>query len=157
MRNPFTRQLLSDKGYVIVDGVARKRTEFDAAPAGPSPIKGSSAVRKMTRCEAALYEMLKARYWSSHITPEFRLRTTAWDAPAAAHYKADFAVFTETAPDSYQVELFEAKDSRRPYHSDELTRPKMALQQNPWIVRITLALWDGNCFTFRVLAGKPAS
>lgn len=115
---------------------------------------------KMTRCEARFWGILKHRFPSATITPQFRLRVSAWDAPIQVHYMADFLVSEEKAtsmfPNKWEVAwkhtLFECKDSRRKPHSDELTRPKMARQNNIWISAVVLATFDGEKWTEKQIA-----
>lgn len=176
-KNGFTRELLREKGFTIVNGVAFRlpppqvqSTEDGIPTTGirPAPLTltkaeldqipaPAGAVRKRTRCEAALLARLVDMHPGAHIIPEFRVRISRWDAPAAVHYKADFAVFEHLPSGGWRTRFYEAKDSRRPHHSDELTRPKMALGENPWVESITLATWDGCSFTFRLIASQPST
>lgn len=165
-RSGFTRELLREKGFVIVDGVATRVPPAPAPPAGAPPpatparpagtIRAVQHPKRMTKVEARFYEKLKQAHQNSDIIPQFRVRVSRWDAPSAVHYTADFAVFTCCpVTGRWTCDLWETKDSRRPQHSDEKIRPKMACEQNPWIREILLAKWTGSDWITSTLAENP--
>lgn len=178
-KSGFTRELLREKGFVIVDGVATRVTNFHQGgvtglPAGVVPVvvppvhkvveSAKEALRsaierfdkpqRLNKLELRLGRYLDEAYPEALRIPQFRIRITAIDAPRLSHYTADFALFFP-GESGWRCHLYEAKDPRRKGHSDELTRPTMALAENPWIHGVTLCRWDGNSFTFRLIAGQP--
>jgi hypothetical protein len=108
--------------------------------------------RRLNGVEKRWLAVLRLRYLNCEITPQFRVRVSAFDAPTVTHYTADFAVWRPSGDDAWKCILWECKDARRRPHSDELTRPKMARQNNPWISQIWLATWDGVTWEERILA-----
>lgn len=116
-----------------------------------------SAIRKprMNKLELAFYDILLKRFQQAHITPQFRLRVSAWNAPVQVHYTTDFLVSERVYPlelKAWTHSLYEVKGTKRRPHSDELTRPKMAREHNPWISAVVLATWDGEKWTERQIA-----
>jgi hypothetical protein len=108
--------------------------------------------RSLNGVEKRWFEVLRGRHPNAVIQPQFRVRVSAFDAPTVTHYTADFAVWRPSGDDAWICVLWECKDARRRPHSDELTRPKMARQNNPWISQIWLATWDGVTWKERILA-----
>lgn len=160
-KSGFTRELLREKGFVIVNGVATRVEQPTSPPAISAPDAARDRVgtkvtvqhpKRMTKVESRFYDKLLRACENSVIIPQFRVRVSAWDAPAAVHYTADFAVFSRTTGDGWMCVLWETKDARRPQHSDEKIRPKMACEQNPWIREILLAKWTGSDWVSSKLA-----
>lgn len=110
--------------------------------------------QRLNKLEQRLVRYLEDAYPGVLRIPQFRIRITALDAPRLSHYTADVAMFFPGAS-GWTCHLYEAKDPRRKGHSDELTRPTMALAENPWIQGVTLCSWDGHSFHFRLIAGQP--
>lgn len=122
---------------------------------GPPTVDAPKVVtRTQTKVEQRLERVLADTFPGACLIPQFRLRMTEWDAPRVMHYTADFAVWMPCGA-GWTCHLYEAKDSRRKGHSDELGRPTLVLAQNRWIQGVTLATWDGKSFQFRLIAGQP--
>jgi hypothetical protein len=114
---------------------------------------------RMNKVESRWFEELKRRHDDAahycKIIPQFRLRISSWDAPVPSHYTSDFAVFVKMAHPDFPVwfcTLWEVKDKRRRGHSDELTRPKLAREHNPFVSSVWCAIWDGTTWDERRLA-----
>jgi hypothetical protein len=167
----FTSEWLRERGLVIVDGVAVHQKETDKndhSMVGANlpqplnePVKQPEKPRKPTqpqrlnRIETLFFQILRDRHPDDKIQPQFRVRITPHDAPQLVHYTADFAVW-KRQQNLWTVTLWEVKHSSRPYHSDELVRPKMACLENPWIAEIRLATYNRQTgFTEKPLATNP--
>ncbi len=138
---------LPQKGFGPKSAGGNKQTLNLAARAKP----------RMNQVERRLFEVLKVRWPDSHITPQFRLRISAWDAPVVVHYTADFLVAASYRSSGrgdlwWNFVLYEVKDKRRRGHSDELTRPKLARIHNPFISAVVLVTWDGCSWDERIIA-----
>lgn len=108
----------------------------------------------LNQVESNAFSVLKTRFPSCTIVPQFRIRISPFDAPVPVHYTADFLVAHRDARGTgWNLSLYEVKDSRRHGHSDELTRPKMALVENPFIRCVWQWTWDGKRFSERLIAG----
>ena len=164
----FTSEWLRERGLVIVDGVAvhEKQTDkndpFTVGANLPQPQKPPAKQpekprkptqpQRLNRIETLFFQILRDRHPDDKIQPQFRVRITPHDAPQLVHYTADFAVW-ERRENLWTVTLWEVKHSSRPYHSDELVRPKMACLENPWIAEIRLATYNRQTgFTEKPLA-----
>lgn len=89
----------------------------------------------------------------AHVDRQFRVRVSDWDAPVLVHYTADFAVWRKHKTQNlWMCDLIEVKDPRRKPHSDELVRPKMVRENNPWINSVTLATKAPDGWNLRRLA-----
>lgn len=149
----WTREQLHAKGY-RPDGAGRM------VKAASSPVTDDTPKpkEKLNRVEAKWLWELRERHPSAVVIPQFRIRLTPFASEAVpVHYTADFAVWYRSelgraGADWWQCVLWEVKDKRRPYHSDELTRPKMARAENPWVSAVMLASWDGEAWEERKLA-----
>ena len=132
----------------------------------PETVNGNAQVKdvparaihlpRMNKLEQRFLGVLRAWYPSAHITPQFRLRVSAFDSPVACHYTCDFLVSMQSddvfSKDCWMHWCYEVKDKRRKPHSDELMRPKMVRVNNPWINTVILAVWDGKEFRLRPIA-----
>lgn len=175
----FSSEWLRERGLMIVDGKAVPvvkmplKTAYDllgeeepkallvnlpkavqAEKTNAAKSRKPQKTQRLNNVESRFLQILISRFPqndSQKIQPQFRVRITPFHAPTLVHYTADFAVWTRKK-NRWTCCLWEVKDSRRRYHSDELTRPKMAATENPWIAEIWLALWDGKAFTEKLLA-----
>lgn len=172
----FSSEWLRERGFAIVDGKAVPvikaplNTAYDLIgeeepkaplvnlPKAVRPKKTNAEksrklykTQRLNQTEQKFREILISRFPSSTVQPQFRIRITQYDAPALVHYTADFAVWTPEK-NGWTCRLWEVKHAARPYHSDELTRPKMAGAENPWVAEIWLAIYDGNAFTEKLLS-----
>jgi len=173
-KSGFTREMLRQKGFVIVDGVATRvgtsevlstedgitTTRYNARPCPQAPAPAVSAPApvgpqpiRMNQTEARFYEILKVRHLGDKIQPFFRVRISRWDDPTVSFYTADFAVWTRLTS-GWTVRLYEVKAKGRKYHSDELTRPKMACMENPWIADVVLATYQKGSFSEKTIASN---
>lgn len=153
-KHGFTRELLRQKGFVMADG---KLIRVENPPAPPPRLIGLRPAHvAMNRVETRLNTLLRRTMpIGAWIQPQFRIRITSFENATKVHYTADFAVWTPAPGGGWTCRLWEAKDAARPYHSDELTRPKLALEQNPWIRAVWQASWHKDHFQFRQIAGQP--
>lgn len=147
-----------------LDGSWVHKTEYADVQISPGPKKpGLSekhksklpSTKRLNNLERRWLAILKERYPSATIIPQFRLRLSEFGAPKAVHYTPDFAVFirSESATGTwFKCLLFETKDSRRKYHSVELKSPKLVRLAHPWVTAVYLAEWDGEQWTERLLA-----
>jgi hypothetical protein len=156
----FTREQLIEKGYKPDGrgGYAKSLEGGPGCPGGGIVIIGRDAVAKQGRpklntVEARWLAQLETRYPGATIVPQFRLRVGRFTQENPVHYTADFAVWHPWQRlDFWHCTLWEVKDKRRPYHSDELTRPKLVRENNPFVAAVMLAVWDGKSWEERKLA-----
>lgn len=106
---------------------------------------------RMNKTELRFFEVLKQRFPESHITPQFRLRISQWDAPVQCFYTADFLVSASIGA-YWNHTLYECKNAKRKYHSNELKGPKLVRLSCPWISSVILATWTGSSFTEKTIA-----
>lgn len=175
----FSSEWLRERGLMVMDGKAVPvvktplKTAYDLLGEDepkavlpnlvkPLPIqkpkskkqRNTQKSERLNGVESRFLQILNSRFPQTEeqkIQPQFRVRITPFHAPVLVHYTADFAVWTREK-NWWTCRLWEVKDSRRRYHSDELIRPKMAAAENPWIAEIWLASWDGKAFTEKLLA-----
>lgn len=144
----MTREQLRAIGYAPDGngGFAKVPDGAEAPPSLPQP--------KLNNCERRWHATLQARHPNAITIPQFRLRVGRFDAPSPVHYTADFAIWFQAGnmPDFWACVLWEVKDKRRGGHSDELTRPKLCRENNPFVSAVFLALWDGKEWEERKLA-----
>ena len=143
----FTREHLRRLGYVPDGKGGMIKLEDAPAAAAKAPAKP-----KINSVEKRWYAELQARHPGAVIIPQFRLRVGDFNQPNPVAYTADFAVWICVTDGLWHCTLWECKDKRRPYHSDELTRPKLVRQQNPFVGQVMLATWTGETWEERVLA-----
>ncbi len=127
---PQAREPVIIKGALIEKPNSERRKHRAAKPKRAS---GPNAT------EAAFLKILQARYPGAEIRYNFRLRISDWLAPVEVHYKVDWLVIL--THDSYGSTAigYEVKHGERPYHSDELIRPKWACENNPGLKEVWLA------------------
>lgn len=172
----FSSEWLRERGFAIVDGkavpVIKKplKTAFDLLgekdpkalclnldkAVQPEKTKAKKSrkpekTQRLNQTEQKFQKILISRFPSSTVQPQFRIRITPYQTPSLVHYTADFAVWTPEK-NGWTCRLWEVKHAARPYHSDELTRPKMAGAENPWVAEIWLAIYDGKAFTEKLLS-----
>ena len=153
----FTREHLRRLGYVP-DGKGGLMRLPDH-PQGHDDVNvwTQKPADKLNAVERRWMIELEARHPDAVIIPQFRLRVGEFHQPNPVHYTADFAVYhkwtlTAGLAAFWQLTLWECKDRRRKPHSDELTRPKLVKQANPFVAQVMLAIWDGKTWEERVLA-----
>lgn len=155
----LTREQLHAMGYRPdgKGGVIRHIEGGPGCPGGgyetiPQPM-AAKPKPKLNNLERRWLAVLKARHPQATIIPQFRLRVGDLEQDNPVHYTADYAVFFPwVGVDFWHCTLWECKDKRRPYHSDELTRPKLVRQNNPFVAAVMLAVWDGANWEERKLA-----
>lgn len=162
----FTPADLEAKGYRLDTSGRWVRVNLrpeDAAATRPSAEHKTQSsagwrVRKdrLNHVEREWHEVLKANHPGAVIQPQFRVRVSDFFTPGQpVFYTSDFSVWYAhhgQFGECWACDLWEVKDSRRRYHSDELTRPKMATAENPWIRSVRLAVWNGDKWETRQLA-----
>jgi hypothetical protein len=153
----FTREHLRRLGYVPDGQGGMMKIEDAPAAASEVNVYTTTPKDKMNSVEKRWHDVLIDRHPKSVIIPQFRLRVGDFNQQNPVHYTADFAVWTRhervAAPiEFWSCTLWECKDKRRPYHSDELTRPKLVRQQNPFVGQVMLATWTGETWEERILA-----
>lgn len=162
----FTPADLQAKGYRLDTSgkwvKVNTRAEDDATTRPPAEHKTQSSAgwrvqkNRLNWVEREWFAVLQANYPGAVIQPQFRVRISDFHSPGVpVFYTADYALWSVCRGmdgDYWTCDLWECKDSRRRYHSDELTRPKMARAENPWIRSVNLAVWDGEQWERRVLA-----
>ena len=158
MSTTFTREHLRRLGYVP-NGKGGLMKLPDEQPQATDDINvwTQKPADKLNGVERKWLIELEARHPTATIIPQFRLRVGDFDSPNPVHYTADFAVYHRATlalghRDFWHCTLWECKDKRRKPHSDELTRPKLVRQQNPFVAQVMLAIWDGKTWEERILA-----
>lgn len=106
-----------------------------------------------SQLEEEFFQTCLVSLTGAHVDRQFRVRVSDWDACVLVHYTADFAVWRKHAKENaWMCDLIEVKDPRRKPHSDELVRPKMVRENNPWINSVTLATKAPDGWNLRKLA-----
>lgn len=156
LRERIVRQMAIDDSLSGAGGMkGNKGVTHNRSVPTDSP-KSEAACRRvprprMNKTELRFFEVLKQRFPEAHITPQFRLRISQWDAPVQCFYTADFLLSTSIGA-YWNHTLYECKNAKRKYHSNELRGPKLVRLTSPWISSVILATWTGSSFTEKTIA-----
>jgi hypothetical protein len=153
----WTREHLRRLGYVPDGKGGLMKVEDTPEPQRHINVWTNKPKDKLNATERRWLVELEARHPEAVIIPQFRLRVGNFYQPDPVHYTADFAVWHEcrhviALKCFWHLTLWEVKDKRRPYHSDELTRPKLVRKENPFVGQVMLATWTGETWTETILA-----